>query len=50
MSWSQKDFNDLETILSLTPDLIPCDLSVICRKTCREVDGNFSPWYHSRAN
>ncbi|KIM78185.1 hypothetical protein PILCRDRAFT_824654 [Piloderma croceum F 1598] len=37
MQWSETEIETFRTILNLTPDLIPCDLSTICRKPCREV-------------
>ncbi|KAF8067480.1 SET domain-containing protein, partial [Lyophyllum atratum] len=35
--WSAEDVETLTTILSFSPDLLPCDLATICRKPCQEV-------------
>ena len=42
--WSNPDdITMLEGILKLTPDTIPCDLAIICRKPCLEVRINYNP-------
>ncbi|KAH0587994.1 hypothetical protein H2248_006737 [Termitomyces sp. 'cryptogamus'] len=35
--WSDGDVEALTTVLSLSPDLSPCHLAIICRKPCFEV-------------
>ncbi|KAF8803025.1 SET domain-containing protein [Phlegmacium glaucopus] len=35
--WTQKDIETLFAILEYSPDTLPCDLAIICRKPCREV-------------
>lgn len=35
--WDESSLNDLTAILRLTPDSLPCDIAVICRKPCSEV-------------
>ncbi|KAI0312594.1 hypothetical protein OF83DRAFT_631595 [Amylostereum chailletii] len=34
--WTESDIKDLETILMIEPDALPCHLAVLCRKTCWE--------------
>lgn len=42
--WSNPDdITMLEGILKLTPDTIPCDLAIICRKPCFEVRIIYNP-------
>ncbi|KAF8656320.1 hypothetical protein AX16_002585 [Volvariella volvacea WC 439] len=41
--WSRDDKETLEIILSSSPDTIPCDLAIICRKPCIE-----TYWYRVR--
>jgi hypothetical protein len=42
--WSKPDdITMLEGILKLTPDTVPCDLALICRKPCFEVCINYNP-------
>ena len=31
----------LATVLDITPDLLPCDLAILCHKPCREVCARF---------
>lgn len=35
-AWDESELRALEGILNITPDLLPCDLAVLCRKPCRE--------------
>ncbi|KDQ53743.1 hypothetical protein JAAARDRAFT_39057 [Jaapia argillacea MUCL 33604] len=35
--WDQEEMDDLQSVLKVTPDLISCDLAVLCQKPCREV-------------
>lgn len=36
-SWTKEDHEVLDLTLRYAPDTTPCDLSIICRKPCREV-------------
>lgn len=36
-TWDKHDEQMLRLVLDLSPDLLPCGLSVICRKPCNEV-------------
>ncbi|KAF9008270.1 hypothetical protein BDQ17DRAFT_1407044 [Cyathus striatus] len=35
--WSENDHELLEMVLKYDPDAVPCDLAVICRKPCYEI-------------
>ena len=34
---NEEDVKLMDSIFQLIPDQLPCDLAVICRKTCSEV-------------
>ncbi|KAF9521962.1 hypothetical protein CPB83DRAFT_152007 [Crepidotus variabilis] len=36
-AWDSNDIELLHCILKFSPDILPCDLAMICRKPCREV-------------
>ena len=36
-SWSEVDVSCFRSITTLAPDTSPCDLAIICRKSCAEV-------------
>ncbi|PPQ88311.1 hypothetical protein CVT25_012371 [Psilocybe cyanescens] len=36
-SWTKEDHEVLDLTLRYAPDTTPCDLSIICRKPCREI-------------
>ncbi|EGN92578.1 hypothetical protein SERLA73DRAFT_117187 [Serpula lacrymans var. lacrymans S7.3] len=35
--WTETDLETFKVIFEVTPDTMPCDLAVLCRKPCREV-------------
>jgi hypothetical protein len=35
--WENWDWEEFRTILEMAPDVLPCQLAVLCRKPCREV-------------
>jgi hypothetical protein len=35
--WTESEMQTLRILMDYSPDILPCDAAIICRKPCREV-------------
>ena len=35
--WTESEIQTLRILMDYSPDILPCDAAIICRKPCREV-------------